>query len=182
MFGKSSRRVVPVVLGVLFLFSVASAVTAAEKKPVDFGKDKNKMHWYLLDYGTKDNKGFAIVRKYYTNPDEKTKTIDLIVSKFGIAKERASEIYFTEYGYTYSEDGKKFGMTYITHYDMLGNEIKSTTFGEGTIELDKLSKDTVPYKSYQYVAGEAGADRKPAVAGKKPAQKKAPAKKSAVKK
>ena len=79
MFGTKAKRIVLLVLSVLFMFSLATAVLAAEKTPIDFGKDKNKMHWYLLDFGTKDDSGYAIVRKYYTNPDEKTKTIDLIV-------------------------------------------------------------------------------------------------------
>ncbi len=181
MFGTKAKRIVLLVLSVLFMFSLATAVLAAEKAPIDFGKDKNKMHWYLLDFGTKDDSGYAIVRKYYTNPDEKTKTIDLIASKFGIAHDRAAQLYFTEYGYTYSPDGTRFGLTYVTHYDMLGTEIKSTTFDGATIALEKLSKDTIPHKTYQYIIGKNKPQtaKKPVAAAKRPAQKKTPAKKPA---
>ena len=179
MFGTKAKRIVLLVLSVLFMFSLATAVLAAEKAPIDFGK--NKMHWYLLDFGTKDDSGYAIVRKYYTNPDEKTKTIDLIASKFGIAHDRAAQLYFTEYGYTYSPDGTRFGLTYVTHYDMLGTEIKSTTFDGATIALEKLSKDTIPHKTYQYIIGKNKPQtaKKPVAAAKRPAQKKTPAKKPA---
>ncbi len=181
MFGTKAKRIVLLVLSVLFMFSLTTAVLAADKKPVDFGKDKNKMHWYLLDYGMKDDSGYAIVRKYYTNPEEKTKTIDLIASKFGIDHGRAAELYFTEYGYTYSPDGTRFGLTYVTHYDMLGTEIKATTFEGATIALEKLSKETIPHKTYQYIIGKSKpqAAKKPVAAVKRPAQKKVPAKKSA---
>ena len=62
---------------------------------------------------------------------------------------------------------------------MLGTEIKSTTFDGATIALEKLSKDTIPHKTYQYIIGKPQAAKRPVAAAKRPAQKKVPAKKPA---
>ena len=132
--------------------------------PVNFGKDANKMQWYLVNYGKGEKEPFAVARKYYTNPDEKQKTADLIATKFGIEKERASEIYFTQYRYVYSADGKQFALAYIQHYDMIGNIINSTEYeGEDRVFYG-MTKGMIPLKAYDYASG------------KLPAQKKAPAK------
>ena len=97
-------------------------------KQKSLGQDASKMTWYLLDYGKNGNVPFAIARKYYTNATIKNETIDLLMSKYGLAPDVAGSLYFTEYGYEYSPDGKKFAMTYLRHYDMLGNEIQGTTY------------------------------------------------------
>ena len=109
------------------------AAETAEVKlpdPVNFGKDANKMQWYLVNYGKEKEKPFAVARKYYTNPEEKKKTEDLLVTKFSIEQEKASTLYFTEYRYVYSADAKQFALTYINHYDMVGDIIKGTEYEE----------------------------------------------------
>ena len=144
------------------------AAETAEVKlpdPVNFGKDANKMQWYLVNYGKEGDGHFAVARKYYTNPDEKEKTVDLIVTKFAIEQEKASGLYFTEYRYEYSADGKQFALAYINHYDMLGNMIKSTEYQGPDRVFYTMTKDMIPYKAYAYASG------------KLPAQKKTPAKK-----
>ena len=58
--------------------AIASPVMAWDAaKQKNLGQDKNKMTWYLLDYG-KDEAGtlFAISRKYYTNTTIKNETIE----------------------------------------------------------------------------------------------------------
>ncbi|MBQ3396806.1 MAG: hypothetical protein IJG55_10865 [Synergistaceae bacterium] len=109
----------------------AMAWDAAKQKAL--GQDKNKMTWYILDYG-KDANGvpFAVSRKYYTNTTIKNETIELLMSKFGISPEVAGSLYFTEYGYEYTPDGKQFAQTYVRHYDMLGNEIHGTVYDDST--------------------------------------------------
>ena len=133
--------------------------------PVNFGKDANKMQWYLVNYGKEENTAFAEARKYYTNPDEKLKTADLLATKFGIEKERASELYFTQYRYVYSADGKQFALASIQHYDMLGNIIHSTEYEGKDRVFYAMSKGMIPLKAYDYASG------------KLPVQKKAPPKK-----
>ncbi|GAB1399667.1 hypothetical protein MASR2M17_21380 [Aminivibrio sp.] len=184
-----SRTLVSLLVLTLLLFSAAAfaAETPAAQKPaadkpaaekpaaetpavklpdpVNFGKDANKMQWYLVNYGKEEDKPFAVARKYYTNPDEKQKTSELITSKFGIEKEKASELYFTQYRYVYSGDGKQFALAYIQHYDMLGNIIHSTEYeGEDRV-FYAMTKEMIPFKAYAYASG------------KLPAPKKAPAKK-----
>jgi hypothetical protein len=96
------------------------------------------MQWYLLDYGTRDGVPFAVSRKYYTNESIKQQTIDLLMSKYGIAADVAGSIYFTEYEYEYSKDGKQFAVTYLRHYDMLGNEIYGTVYDDSTETTKKV--------------------------------------------
>ncbi len=98
-------------------------------KQKDLKQDANKMQWYLLDYGVNDaGIPFAIARKYYTNATIKNETIELLMSKFGLSPEVAGSLYFTEYGYEYTPDGKQYAMTYLRHYDMLGNELHGTVY------------------------------------------------------
>ena len=109
------------------LASPVFAWEAAKQKKLPL--DANKMQWYLLDYG-KNEAGvpFAVSRKYYTNKTIKNEIIELLMSKFGISPEVANSLYFTEYGYEYTEDGQQYAMTYLRHYDMLGHLIHGTDY------------------------------------------------------
>ena len=125
-------------------------------KQVALGQDKNKMTWYLLDYGKDSNNvPFAISRKYYTNTSIKNETIELLMSKFGISPEVAGSLYFTEYGYEYTPDGKQFAMTYLRHYDMLGNEIHGTEYGteENPKTFIATPAGSTPAKGASYALG-----------------------------
>ncbi|MBR1671827.1 MAG: hypothetical protein IJ702_02770 [Fretibacterium sp.] len=107
----------------------ASPVLAWDaNKQKNLGQDHVKMTWYLLDYGKNNDTPYAIARKYYTNTAIKDETVDLLMSKFGLSPEVAGSLYFTEYGYEYTPDGKQFAVTYLRHYDMLGNEIYGTEY------------------------------------------------------
>ena len=124
------KKFVACALLVGLLVALSSPVFAWDAaKQKNLGQDKNKMTWYILDYG-KNEAGvpFAISRKYYTNATVKNEMIELLMSKFGISPEVAASLYFTEYGYEYTPDGKQFALTYLTHYDMLGNEIHGTVY------------------------------------------------------
>ena len=111
------KKVLSVALLVAIIVAFASPVMAWDAaKQKALGQDKNKMTWYILDYG-KDSDGvpFAISRKYYTNTTIKNETIELLMSKFGISPEVAGSLYFTEYGYEYNKDGSQFALTYLRH-------------------------------------------------------------------
>ena len=157
----------PVLLAVALLVAlfVSGSVAFAAVQPVNFGEDHIKMQWYLVNYGEENGVHFANARKYYTNSDVKAETISLIVEKFGTDQELANGLYFTEYGYVYSKDGKSFAVTYINHYDMVGNVIRATEYDEGSREFVGMSKDMIPFKAYAYATGKA----KPASAPAKPA-------------
>ena len=147
------------ILGLVAVMAVPSfAWDAAKQKAL--GQDKNKMTWYILDYG-KDANGvpFAVSRKYYTNTTVKNETIELLMSKFGLSPEKAGSLYFTEYGYEYSADGKQFAQTYVRHYDMLGNEIHGTVYDDSSeatkknwIQLSAVAGST-PAKAASYALG-----------------------------
>ena len=142
-------------LGLLVAFaSPVLAWDAAKQKAL--GQDKNQMTWYLLDYG-KDSNGvpYAISRKYYTNATVKNETIELLMSKFAISPEVAGSLYFTEYGYEYTPDGKQFALTYLRHYDMLGHEIHGTEYGtdENPKTFAGIPAGSTPAKGVAYALG-----------------------------
>ncbi len=128
--------------------SSAMAWDAAKQKTL--GPDSNKMTWYLLDYGKNEaGKPYAVSRKYYTNPTIKNDTIELLMSKFGISPEVAGSLYFTEYCYEYSEDGQQYAMTYLRHYDMLGNLIHGTDYAEEDRTLASVAAAGSKHAVYQ---------------------------------
>ncbi len=129
---------------------VASAVPAMawdSNKQKALGQDPNKMTWYILDYGMNGGIPYAVSRKYYTNQTEKDKTIELLMSKFSISPEIAGSLYFTEYGYEFTPDGKQFAVTYLRHYDMLGNEIHGTVYEGENKEFNAVSGFVLPKAS-----------------------------------
>ena len=147
------------IIGLVAVMAVPSfAWDAAKQKAL--GQDKNKMTWYILDYG-KDANGvpYAVSRKYYTNATVKNDTIELLMSKFGLSPEKAGSLYFTEYGYEYTPDGKQFAQTYVRHYDMLGNEIHGTVYDDSSesakkefVALSAVAGST-PAKAATYALG-----------------------------
>jgi hypothetical protein len=142
------------------------------EKQKNLGQDHVKMQWYLLDYGVKDDGiPFAISRKYYTNESIKQQTIDLLMSKYGILAEVAGSLYFTEYEYEYSKDGKQFAVTYLRHYDMLGNEIYGTVY-DGSSEAAKKVFAAVDPKSTPGKGLALAVPKAPASTAKTPAKKK----------
>ena len=173
------KKLVLITLLVAIIAAFASpsiAWDAAKQKTL--GPDKNKMTWYLLDYG-KDSDGvpFAISRKYYTNTNIKNETIELLMSKFGISPEVAGSLYFTEYGYEYNKEGPQFALTYLRHYDMLGNEIHGTEYGteENPKTFAGIPAGSTPAKGAAYALGKAtttSTTKKSAVPTKKVTTKK----------
>jgi hypothetical protein len=161
-----------VLVAVICVAVPASAWDPAKQK--NLGQDHVKMQWYILDYGIQDALPYAVTRKYYTNEAIKKETIDLLMSKYSLSPELAGSLYFTEYGYEYTKDGKLFAVTYLRHYDMLGNEIYGTVF-DGSSDAVQRTFVAVDPKS---AAGKAY----PLAVGKTQPAPKAPAKKAAPKK
>ena len=126
---KARKILFAAIIIVLSLALTSQAYDASKQKAL--GQDKNKMTWYILDYG-KDSNGvpFAVSRKYYTNATLKNETIELLMAKFGLAPEIAGSLYFTEYGYEYTPDGKQFAITFIRHYNILGDELHKSVYND----------------------------------------------------
>ena len=169
------KKLVLVLLVVAAVACVAVPAMAWDPaKQKDLGQDGVKMQWYLLDYGTKENgTPFAVVRKYYTNETIKRETIDLLMSKYTLSPEIAGSLYFTEYEYEYSKDGKQFAVAYLRHYDMLGNEIYGTVYDDSSDAVKKAFVLVDP----KSIPGKAKESVMPAPAPQKAPAKKAPAKK-----
>ena len=130
-------------------------------KDGDLKRDANNMQWYLVSFGKDATTGvpYAITRKYYTNTTIKNETIELLMSKFGISPEVAGSLYFTEYGYEYTEDGKQFALTYLRHHDMLGHEIHGTVYGTDANpkEFAAIPAGSAPAKAAAFIFGKSKA-------------------------
>ena len=136
---KKTRKFIVLILLVAVVCSALPAMAWDPEKQKNLGQDHVKMQWYVLDYGTKeDGTPFAVTRKYYTNEKIKQETVELLMSKFGYSSDRAGSLYFTEYEYEYTKDGKQFAVTYLRHYDMLGNEIHGTVYNNATEATKKV--------------------------------------------
>jgi hypothetical protein len=166
---RTQKFMVWVLLLAAVVCSALPAMAWDPAKQKNLGQDHVKMQWYLLDYGTKgDGSPFAVARKYYTNESVKQQTIDLLMSKFGYSPEVAGSLYFTEYEYEYTKDGKQFAVTYLRHYDMLGNEIHGTVYDDSSEAAKKV---------YAAVDANSTPGKGLALAAPKSAPKPAPAKK-----
>jgi hypothetical protein len=136
------KKTKSVVIFVLLLTAAVCSVLPAEAwdpaKQKDLGRDSVKMQWYLLDYGTENGVPYAIARKYYTSESIKQQTIDLLMSKYGLAPDLAGSLYFTEYRYDYTPDGKQFAVVYLRHYDMQGEEIHGTVYDDSSEAAKKI--------------------------------------------
>jgi hypothetical protein len=159
------------ILVLLVAATVCSALPAAAwdvEKQKNLGQDSLKMQWYLLDYGKENDIPYAIARKYYTSESVKQQTIDLLMSKYGLAPDLAGSLYFTEYRYEYTPDGKQFAVTYLRHYDMQGEQIYGTVYDGSSEAAKKVFAPIDP----KHATGKGAALAIPKAPAKAPAKKK----------
>jgi hypothetical protein len=165
---KKTKRIVFFVLLAAVVCSALPALAWDIEKQKDLGSDSVRMRWYLLDYGKEGNVPYAVARKYYTSEAVKQQTIDLLMSKYGLAPELAGSLYFTEYRYEYTPDGKQFAVTYLRHYDMQGEEIYGTVYDNSSEAAKKVFAPVDP----KHATGKGSAFAVPKAASKAPAKKK----------
>ena len=144
-----------------FVLSAISPSDAADlKKVANLGEDKNKMAWYIMDYG-RDSKGlpFAVARKYYTNTAIRQNIINTLISRYKVDEEKANGLQFTEYRYEFTEDGRQFKEVYERHYDRSGKQIlfftpksRDPQNRKGFRPLEDV-KDSMLYKIAKYALG-----------------------------
>ena len=92
----------------------------------DLGRDPEGSTWYIIDYGRTSSSAYAVARKYYTAEDVRNDVIDELISEYSVSEETAEQLYFTEYRYDYTADGKQYSEVYEIHYDKLGHQIYGT--------------------------------------------------------
>lgn len=150
------RKLFVVVIAVLACAGLALADDAYVKQ-VNIGQDKSGMTWYLLDYGTKKNIPYAVARKYYTSDMIKSETIELLTSRYSVPETKAQRLYFTEYKYEYSTDGRQYAEIYRKYYDVAGEEIYGIRFnkrsGARSKHFIKVVKNTIQSKGAAYALG-----------------------------
>ena len=143
----------------LLIAAIASSSFAEDTyaKQINLGKDNSGMTWYLLDYGIEKDKPYAIARKYYTSKYVKQETIELLVLLYSIPEIQAGQLYFAEYKYKYTPDGKSYAEVYRKYYDIRGNEIFELVFnakkGARKKHFINVVKNTVQSKGAAYALG-----------------------------
>ncbi len=130
---------------VLAMLIVTTTTSWGATDPIDLGKDADNMQWYLMKYGYDIEIPYAIARAYYTNETIKDQTIKFLTTK-GID---ASDLYFTEYRYEYTNDGKQFSMINLKHCDEQGHEIITSEYIDKTFE--DVPENSIPAKCAAYV-------------------------------
>ena len=149
------RKLLALVL-VIMLVLPASAEKAFVKQ-VTIGRDSAGQTWYLTDYGVDYNTPYAVARKYYTSEAVKYDTIEKLESRYNVPESRASALYFTEYKYEYTPDGKQYSEVYRMHYDMMGKLIYGFEFdnssGAKRKYFVKVTGNSIMSKGYSYAMG-----------------------------
>ena len=141
---KTPKSVLLALLVALACFK-SSAMEFAPEKQVYLGLDHIGMLWYIVDYGIKeDGTPFAVTRRYYTNEHIRQEIVGLLITNFGHSEEVAGSLYFTEYGYEYTQDGRQFALTYVRHHDQLGGYIHGTVFDGSCESSTRTYSDVVP--------------------------------------
>lgn len=145
-----------------FVSLTGSQSDAADlKKVANLGEDKDKMAWFIMDYG-KDSKDlpFAVARKYYTNNKIRQQIINTLISRYKVDEEKAKELHFTEYRYEFTEDGRQFKEVYERHYGRSGEQIflgftpktRDNQNRKGFRPLEE-AKNSMLYKIAKYALG-----------------------------
>ena len=147
----------------LLVSSIIAAIASSSfaedtyAKQINLGQDGSGMTWYLLDYGVKKDKPYAVARKYYTSNLVKEETIDILISRYSVSESKAAQLYFTEYKYEYTPDGKSYAETYRKYYDVRGNEIFKLVFsnkkGARKKHFVNVVKNTIQSKGAAYALG-----------------------------
>ena len=144
---KAPNFMLPALLVVLTCFVSSATEFETEfdpQKQVYLGLDHVGMLWYIMDYGIgEDGTPFAVTRRYFTNEDIRQEIIEILISRFGHSREIAGTLYFTEFGYEYTEDGRQFAITYIRHRDQLGNDIHGTVNDDSCENTRRVFADVV---------------------------------------
>lgn len=108
------------------------------------GMDHVGMLWFIVDYGIReDGTPFSVARRYFTNEEIRQEIIEILITRFDHSPEVAGNLYFTEFGYEYTQDGTQFTFTYIRHRDQLGNDIHSTFFDNSCENTMRTYSDIV---------------------------------------
>ena len=116
----------------------------APEKQTYLGLDHVGMLWYIMDYGiSEDGTPFAVTRRYFTNESIRQEIIEILISRFGHLPDVAETLYFTEFGYEYTPDGRQFAVTYIRHRDQLGNDIHGTVNDDSCENTRRTFADVV---------------------------------------
>ena len=138
------------VLLVLLIAAIPAYSEDAFVKQVQIGKDRAGLTWYLTDYGSDYSTPYAVARKYYTNQAAKREQIDLLISRYAVPDRQAQGLYFTEYRYEYTPDGRQFAEVSRRHFDMQGREIYGL---ERNASFSNVVKNSIMSKGYAYAVG-----------------------------
>ena len=75
---------------------------------------RERMLWYVVDYGARNGVPFAVVHSYYSNEEIRQAMITNLINA-GVDPDAAYSLFYTEHGYEFSQDGSQFIHAYIAH-------------------------------------------------------------------
>ena len=126
-------------------------------KRVEIGTDSAGMQWYLIDYGTNNAGYYAVARKYYSNRNLKSSTVEQLISRYSIPERKARELFLTDYRYEYTSDGLRYAEVYRRFYDSFGGMIMGIEFDGSSMARRKtfinVVRNTIQSKGLAYATG-----------------------------
>lgn len=139
---------------ILFLMSASGAFAAgAFTQQKNLGKDRAGLQWWLVEYGSGTSGYYAVAREYYTSAGVKAEVVGGLSSRYGVPQDRANALYFTEYRFEYTSDGKQCAEISRVFYDMVGKEIFAYRAGEKV--FNPVTANTVQSKGAAFAMGKA---------------------------
>lgn len=119
----------------------------------NLGKDRTGIQWWIVDFGTSASGYYAIAREYYnTNAAAKSELVYALTTRYGVSQSRAEDVYFAEFRFEYTSDGRQYTEVSRVLYDMRGEEICSYR-ASYTSSFIPVIPNTVQSKGVAYAMG-----------------------------
>ena len=141
---------------IILLFAASSFADEVDEgaflRQKNLGKDRAGVQWWIVDFGTSVSGYYAIAREYYnTNATAKSELVYSLSTRYGISSDRAEAVYFAEFRFEYTSDGRQYTEVSRVLYDMRGEEICS--YRPGNRSFIPVIPNTVQSKGVAYAMG-----------------------------
>ena len=118
----------------------------------NLGRDRAGIQWWIVDFGTNMSGYYAVAREYYnTNAAAKSELVYALSSRYGISQSRAEDVYFAEFRFEYTSDGRQCTEASRVLYNMRGEEI--CAYRTGHKVFNPVMPNTVQSKGAAYAMG-----------------------------
>lgn len=141
---------------IILLFAACSFADEIDEdafpRQKNLGKDRAGIQWWIRDFGASASGYYAIAREYYnTNAGAKSELVYALTTRYGISSSRAEDVYFAEFRFEYTPDGRQYAEISRVLYDMRGDEICS--YRSDYTSFNPVMPNTVQSKGVAYAMG-----------------------------